>query len=320
MKRLSIMMLVLAAAALTVQAAENHWDNDAGDNRWNNPLNWENDTLPLQSNAVIEGGAYVIAADPTNAAPGGINIRNSDMLISSNFAPAGVQDWRDTTIIVTNGAVVNAALGQTRAVTLNGLKNSSATLTITGSGSSWQGGGLGNYPFYAASAANTNNGFTLNVMNGGEYRGKFFMGTDNLGTPEAIDATVHVNVYSNSLAGTGSLGQWDFGVVSGEAKVNLLGGELYFTSSNALNFYSGPTATEGIFFDELGSKIVFGGDATNAVQGWIDDGLFVDNAGSGLTYSYDSISDETTVIPEPATIGLLIMSCAGLAILRRRAS
>ncbi|AKJ65156.1 PEP-CTERM sorting domain-containing protein [Kiritimatiella glycovorans] len=102
------------------------------------------------------------------------------------------------------------------------------------------------------------------------------------------------------------------------ASVRLIGGDL---DMGTLSYLYGDLnlsdEDNGIIFQSAESSVFMDGDQTNTVQGWIDDGALSSTVGD-LQVRYDAGSDLTTVIPEPATIGLLGAAMGGLMLLRRR--
>ncbi|AKJ65168.1 PEP-CTERM sorting domain-containing protein [Kiritimatiella glycovorans] len=107
-----------------------------------------------------------------------------------------------------------------------------------------------------------------------------------------------------------------------ETAIYLNGGTLNFNNRLAgLDGYDYSNLTingdDGIIFTAPDSKITLDSNRVTEVNGWISDGALSSTVGD-LQVSYDADSDLTTVIPEPATIGLLGAAMGGLMIVRRR--
>lgn len=278
--------------------AEIKWDNEGGDQRWANPKNWVGDTLPANNIAVIDGGATVFSVDRLLGGFGGIKLRDAQLVVTKDLNSGGVHDWRNSTVIVSNGATVNAAMSGSMPLTGCEASDTSAELIVTGTGSTWLQGVWGNQPMYVAAAGANNITFTMNLINGGVFGGKLFLGGKSENAPSAVNANINVNVYANSLAGSTSEGGglFIFAPKSGSAKINLLGGDLRFHNAQQLVFAK-TEATCGIYFKDLKSKLTINGDAAKAVQGWIDGGYLVNAIGDGFKVSVEG--GLTTVSANP---------------------
>ena len=107
-------------------------------------------------------------------------------------------------------------------------------------------------------------------------------------------------------------------VAGSQTAVLLNGGVLDFSRTDTY-IYGSLTmdGNDGIIFTAPDSKITLESNRVTEVNGWISDGALSSTVGD-LQVSYDADSDLTTVIPEPATIGLLGAAMGGLMIIRRR--
>jgi hypothetical protein len=80
-------------------------------------------------------------------------------------------------------------------------------------------------------------------------------------------------------------------------------------------FVSQLTINSGSSLDLNGLRLFVSGDAREALQGYLDDGSIFDGTGGPVVIGYDA-DNNWTHIPEPATIGLLMLGA--LAALRRK--
>jgi hypothetical protein len=329
-----------------VHGANIQFDNGGSDWLWSTSANWQNDTLPgagdeVRMNTLPGGGTITVNSA---AAAGRVNLYNTDtaaldVVIGGNLT------------VATN--ILLGAANTTGALYVNGGTLSSSSFLRIGTGT----GGHGAMEVNAGTVTvggqmtvgyNTTGSFD---MSGGTVNVATFLRLGELaggsGTATISDGSLSIGTITTiGMLGHGSL------TVSGgsvsmatlqinhtnnaaiNAQVALLGGSLEITGTEAfrlaiggddtLHIEGGDLLWAGDHLADIGT-LVAGGQITwengQAMLGAYD--ISWTNGTSVLYADYDDLnSGKTTVwataIPEPATIGLFLISGAGLLGLRRR--
>jgi len=281
------------------------WDGGGGNNRVGTFANWNPDISSAAdfntANTFLIANGSAVITDDQNFSLGAVQIKSgSSYTVSAGttntFAITGSSGsyWKDGgTLNVDGSATFTTVLNNTGASTLN--VSSGGNLTMSGNNTFATGGG-------SSATLNLNGTATLKFTGGSSANNCNFA------------------MYLN----TGAIGIVDQGwglrsTSSGSSAVYLNGGTIRLPSLASFNFefltLSG--GDDGVIFTDTASKIVCVGDRTTDVATWVSAGHISSQVGA-IQYSYDSVSNETVVmIPEPATLGLFIISSAGLLIARR---
>ena len=296
--------LLLSAPSLSAQAFT--WDGGASTTNFGDAANW-NPSATYTTSDDFETGANTITVA-------------SDFSIGS----LAVQDGADFTINSGNTFTINSnsSMGRTSSLTIDGtLDTNGSRLDFVGNGGSLDIDINGSLLLTNNNNVISDGTFTtFNINNGGlwEYRSAVAFGRiasaaanfahrANIFTGGTVDLSSDLELQAATNGGTHT------------SAFELEGGDLNFgTNDYVYTNLDTSNASNGIIFDDVGSTITLSGNRVSEVNTWIADNALRSNVGS-LSASYDSLSDVTTVIPEPSTAAFLLgLGGASLALIRRR--
>jgi len=106
--------LLTALAITSAQAANLSWDGGGGDSAWNNPLNWDTNTVPVSGDIVNIGSGEYVTHDHAQNLTGGITIN-----LDGELNTAGVLRWSGTTTNVGSTGIISGGFKDLNGGTLN---------------------------------------------------------------------------------------------------------------------------------------------------------------------------------------------------------
>ena len=106
--------LLTALAITSAQAANLSWDGGGGDSAWNNPLNWDTNTVPVSGDIVNIGSGEYVTHDHAQNLTGGITIN-----LDGEINTAGVLRWSGTTTNVGSTGIISGGFKDLNGGTLN---------------------------------------------------------------------------------------------------------------------------------------------------------------------------------------------------------
>lgn len=289
--------MVVCFAVAGTQAAVFVWDGGAATTAFGDAVNWNPDgtTFTAADEYQMTDGSLINAG--ANFSVGGFDISGGSQLAIANGTTFDVNVNNITSLddgtLTVDGTLDfginrwNTAGGGMMGIIVNGTMQ-----------------GIGN--FYTGStmdlAIAVNGTFAHKISTMGSIHGKSQVLTVNGGG--VFDVNQSVTLRSNLAAETA--------VYLNGGTMNFSGTESYIYSSLAL---SGDN--DGIIFTDAASQLTLDGDRTTDVNTWITDGALSSTVGD-MTVSYDGGLNKTLVaIPEPATLGLIGITAAGVFLVRR---
>ena len=287
MKRVMGFVLVVLVCSIGVQgAAVYNWTGGSGD--WSTGSNWDQGENP-------QAGAH-LKSDCQQ-----VNISGSSSVVSGPYSLSlDDNNANNPVITVSNGATWT--LGN--ALWIADDPGSNGTLKVL-SGATVNIGSLldvGNGPGSGHTADVVVEDAYINVTGGwGDIRVGVYSGTSTMtisgnSTVKMLDS---LTIDTGGSSGTVTLNSGDLVVGTDPASAsNNNGGQIYFGSNGKLYYNGGRLLVSGV--DEAG------------MQSYIDDGKIIPS----ISYSIQTVQYEgksyTALVPEPATIGLILVGLFGL--------
>ncbi len=256
MKKLIFITLYTFLLAFNIYSVPVTWDDESGDGLWNNPMNWDTDTVPAGGDDVTIGG-YTVSLDVDTANLSSLTIALGGVLNTNNFGLT----------------INNAATGLNCSGTFNG-----------GSGNHTISGGLtATGTFDAGSGA-------VSIAGDFNVTGTFVPGT------AVMDFTNNGTIYGspsfNKMTISGGTVAVDSGTVTVSQTLTLGGGTLNL-GSNTLDINAPPVFTSGTINISDGTLDLQGAGAISLGGGVsinITGTGAINNSGNSFTVNGGSVS------------------------------
>ena len=323
-------LLIAAMLAAQASAASFNWTNGAADNDFSNTANWDNPptfgaTDDLYINLAGANKAILAGTLPNNPDEFrvGSTAGSAELLVTGGVHTLGNtfrvgRGGSDATVEIQGGSV--------------SVPNSYTTFGDGGDGHLIMSGGVLNIDRFTLGQTSGSNssidisGGTINISLSDASPSATTGGTLRLG-----DGNTTVNISGTGVVNMEAL---ILGTSAGTGLITITGGELNLTGSTMDAFTSGANPDlpilqyESLLFGDLGGTIAMeGGLFTLAghqialINDMISGGYLTHSGvGTSLAPIYNSQTDVTTVtiIPEPASLGLMVLAGAACLITRRR--